>query len=195
MRLTKIIHPIGHALPWIALAGAIIMPVMEISQRYSYAGTLGTVSLILFVITLIPGILRRFKLTSSSGGKILTQMILPIRRQLGIAMFITAFAHSIGLRWETFQLAAETGVPPQPPLFEIFGTVSLLILLPLFITSNQQSVRILKRGWKNLHRLIYVAGWIIFGHVTLQGISWQAIVIGIVMVAEVGSLVNATVRK
>lgn len=191
----KSIHIIGHSLPAITLVLGLPMVILDIAQRYSYARALGTISLLLFILTLIPGIIRRFELTQTSWGKTLTQLILPIRRQLGIAMFLTAIWHAMGLRWEVFQGVIETGVPPEPPLFEILGTLSLLILTPLFLTSNNLSTRILKRGWKHLHRLTYLAGWLLFGHVALQGGSWQTIVIGLIMIVEVTSLLYAIVKK
>ena len=42
--------------------------------------------------------------------------------------------------------------------FALVGFATLLILLPMPITSNKWSMRHLKKNWKRLHRLVYVAG-------------------------------------
>ncbi len=191
----KPIKKLGELFPWISIVATTILPFLTITQRYSYAKTLGSISLVLFILTLLPGIVRRFKLISTSWGKFIIQALLPIRRQLGISMFITAFAHNIGLNFETFQRAFETGVPPELAPFKILGIIAFYLLVPLFVTSNKFSTRILKAWWKRLHRLTYIIGWLIFGHVALQGISWQSIVIGVVMIIEVSSLVYASLKK
>jgi methionine sulfoxide reductase heme-binding subunit len=38
-----------------------------------------------------------------------------------------------------------------------YGAYALLLLLPLALTSNRLSIRILRNNWKRLHRLIYLA--------------------------------------
>jgi len=42
--------------------------------------------------------------------------------------------------------------------FALVGFATLLILLPMAITSNKWSMRHLKKNWKRLHRLVYAAG-------------------------------------
>ncbi len=44
------------------------------------------------------------------------------------------------------------------------GFTALMILLPLAITSNQWSMRQLKKNWKRLHRLVYLAGILVIIH-------------------------------
>jgi len=91
-------------------------------------------------------------------------------------------------------------LPPSLPIYQAFGLVALIFSFALFITSNNWATRKLKSNWKRLHRLTYIIGWLIFGHVLLGGlkseseISLQAIIIGVVMVLEVASLIKAKVN-
>ena len=43
----------------------------------------------------------------------------------------------------------------------LIGFAAWLLLIPLAITSSQKMVRILKKNWKRIHRLIYIIA--IFG--------------------------------
>lgn len=50
----------------------------------------------------------------------------------------------------------------------IFASLSFLILLVMALTSNNFSIRKLGgKRWKNLHRLIYLAQVLLFGHILL----------------------------
>ena len=44
------------------------------------------------------------------------------------------------------------------------GWIALALFLPLAITSNDVSMRALKRAWKRLHRLVYPAAILVFVH-------------------------------
>lgn len=45
------------------------------------------------------------------------------------------------------------------------GTIAAIILLILTITSNNISTRLLKKNWKRLHRLVYVAAFVMLFHI------------------------------
>lgn len=47
---------------------------------------------------------------------------------------------------------------PMQQLFIILGIVGFVILLALAATSSQWAMRRLKKNWKRLHRLVYLAG-------------------------------------
>lgn len=49
-----------------------------------------------------------------------------------------------------------------------FGVLSLLLLFPLWVTSNDYSQYKFKRTWKIIHQLIYVATFTIFMHVAFH---------------------------
>jgi sulfoxide reductase heme-binding subunit YedZ len=84
------------------------------------------------------------------------------RRYFGVAAFMYAAMHTIvyldrkigsGL---LLQEAAE---------FSMWtGWLALAILLPLALTSNDKSVRRLRRTWKKLHRWVYLAALLTFTH-------------------------------
>ena len=44
------------------------------------------------------------------------------------------------------------------------GWLAFALFAPLAITSNDASMRALKRGWKRLHRLVYPAAILVFAH-------------------------------
>ena len=44
------------------------------------------------------------------------------------------------------------------------GWLALAIFLPLAITSNDRSMRAMKRGWKRLHRLVHPTAVLVFVH-------------------------------
>ncbi len=56
----------------------------------------------------------------------------------------------------------------------ILGLISLLILIPLAVTSNRFSIRKLKKKWKKLQRFAYPAGVLAVLHVVLlERGSWE----------------------
>jgi sulfoxide reductase heme-binding subunit YedZ len=88
-----------------------------------------------------------------------------IRRTLGLYTFFYAALHFsiyIGLdyrfNWKLlFQSLAE-----KP--FIIAGLTAFLILLTLAMTSYKYWMKIMGKGWKKLHRLVYLAGFIVILH-------------------------------
>ena len=192
--MKHLVRTFGHLSPWLTIAAGILLIPLNIALRYQIGRWAGMTAMGVFILTLLPGMIRRFRLSNSSIGKTLTQYLLPIRRQLGITMFLLATLHLLALRWEVFQEAFQ-GMPPEPRVSEQLGFLGLFLLLPLFLTSNTWSTKLLKRNWKRLHRLTYIAGWLIFGHIALQGNIIQSILIGGVMITEMCSLIYTRVQK
>ncbi|WP_336368318.1 sulfite oxidase heme-binding subunit YedZ [Marinobacter sp. C2H3] len=91
-----------------------------------------------------------------------------VRRMLGLFAFFYAVAHLLGflqfvIGWQDLW-AAFTERP-----YIIFGSLALLLMVPLAITSTKGMMKRLGRRWKPLHRLIYPAlglAWLHF--------IWQA---------------------
>ena len=48
--------------------------------------------------------------------------------------------------------------------FILVGWLALALFVPLAVTSNDLSMRMLKRSWKSLHRLVYPAAVLTFLH-------------------------------
>jgi sulfoxide reductase heme-binding subunit YedZ len=182
---------------WLAYASPILfLPFLflTVDERVEYGKNMGTLALILFIITLIPSIIQRFGLAKQLN--LIVKLILPVRRQFGILMFMFAFTHYLAMKVIP---VLQFKLPPSLPVYQAFGLAAIILTLPLFLTSNNWATRKLKSNWKKLHRLTYIIGWLIFGHVFLislnskEGLSIQALAIGIVMVLEVASLIKARV--
>ncbi len=84
------------------------------------------------------------------------------RRDLGVASFAYAALHTGIYLWRKGALALDTSEIRQD--FIIAGWLAFVLFLPLAATSNDVSVRALKRNWKRLHRLVYPAAMLTFLH-------------------------------
>ena len=84
------------------------------------------------------------------------------RRMLGLFAFFYASIHMlsyVGLDYRfDFELLIDDVLKKK---FIFIGFSAWLLLIPLAITSSDKMVRILKKNWKKLHKLIYVIS--IFG--------------------------------
>jgi sulfoxide reductase heme-binding subunit YedZ len=83
---------------------------------------------------------------------------------------LVSAAASVSLR-HVFSYISYTGwtwltVSMQP--FMALGLLGLLVLAALAITSNRWAMRRLKKYWKRLHRLVYVAGLSVVFHAILS---------------------------
>ena len=88
--------------------------------------------------------------------------LLARRRYLGVATFGYSLLHALAY------LEQEAAL--QPIIDDAFdipigtGWIALMIFLLLAVTSNDSSVRRLKRKWKTLHRAVYFAAALTFAH-------------------------------
>jgi len=107
---------------------------------------------------------------------------LVLRRDYGVAMFVTATLDLI--------LAALTTGDTFPGgvfgriggrTFLVVGTLAVLLLIPLALTSTKRAHRWLGSYWKRLHRLVYVIWVLVLLHLLLLfgfgGIFVQALVV------------------
>lgn len=155
-------------------------------QVYNFGLTLGQTAIILYAITLIPGIITRLQWFPTVTQPI-SSLILPFRRHFGILMFLTSFLHlsfTTTLPYFAAHDFSPPGILPELALFQWMGLIGWLALLPLWLTSNDYAQKGLGKFWKILHRLTYVALFFIFLHVAMQGVIWQY-VIGPFLVLEV----------
>ncbi len=183
--LHKIIIWLTYISPIIFIPLATLSPAL----RSDYGKKFGTIALLLFVTTLIPSIIQRFGLAKQFS--LIIKLILPVRRQIGILMFMAAFTHYLAMKVIP---VIQYKLPVYLPLYQAFGVLAMILTLLMFLTSNNWATQKLKTNWKRLHRVTYIIGWLIFGHVILQGVSWQSIIIGVVMVLEIASLIKAKVN-
>jgi sulfoxide reductase heme-binding subunit YedZ len=123
------------------------------------ANTLGFIALASYIVTLLPTNLRIvFPETKATG---IPQWLLKRRRIIGIASFILALGHALLMiqkrKFDFLDLST----------FWIYiqGVGTFIIFTLLFITSNNWSVKIMKKNWKQLHQLTYIALAILIWHI------------------------------
>jgi sulfoxide reductase heme-binding subunit YedZ len=132
---------------------------MGTMDRPLLANFLGFLALISYIVTLLPTILRIvFPATKRSG---IPQALLKQRRLIGILAFFFSIGHAFflinkrNIDWLDFQT-----------FFVYFqGLCTFAIFTLLAITSNDWSVKKLKKHWKNLHKLTYFAMFLLTWHI------------------------------
>jgi sulfoxide reductase heme-binding subunit YedZ len=90
---------------------------------------------------------------------------LKLRRPLGLYAFLYATLHfgiflSLDYGFDLQLIWIELSQKP----YIVVGFTAFLILTVLAITSFDQSKRILKKNWKRLHRVVYLAGGLVVLH-------------------------------
>jgi methionine sulfoxide reductase heme-binding subunit len=84
------------------------------------------------------------------------------RRELGLATFGYAAGHLVVYVVRKLDPGLMLAEAAEPWLLS--GWLSLILLAALALTSNDASVRRLRRWWKRLHRLVYPATALVFIH-------------------------------
>ena len=84
------------------------------------------------------------------------------RRDLGLASFAYGAGHALIYVADKAALAQILEEVTAPDL--LAGWLAFALFVPLAITSNDASMRTLKRSWKRLHRLVYPAAILTFVH-------------------------------
>lgn len=155
---------------------------------YPIGTLLGKLAAILFLVVTVPGILGRFGIRHP----FITVGIM-FRRHTGISMFLAGLAH--GLIVSTLPNIA-MGAPLLPRFgFELFGILSMAALTPLFLTSNLYSMKHMGKYWKQIHKIIYPAFWLIVLHTGLRGDLLWTMLLALTGVAEIASLVFEWQKK
>lgn len=172
---------------YLTIAAIIILGVYSLLKNNSFAVffyTLGVQSgqaaILVYIITTIPGITRRFKISHR-----LIQILMMFRRYIGILMYSLILNHYMMVSGT--MLIFKQILPLPFPVFELFGIAAFTMLFLLFITSNDFSVKRLGIWWDRLHQLTYVIVWLIFAHVALQRLSIWTLLIGVTAVAQISS--------
>ena len=85
------------------------------------------------------------------------QMLIRLRRMLGLFAFFYACAHFVTYVWfdQWFSLEEIVKDVWKRPFITV-GFTAFLLLLPLAITSTNRMMRKLGRRWTQLHRLVYL---------------------------------------
>lgn len=105
-----------------------------------------------------------------------------LRREIGIMMAYLATVHGIGYLidpdWAEFilQPLREGNVLGSDPRY-LFGLVAYLLTLPLLITSNALSQKLMGAKWKLLHRAVYLMFvFAILHRFTIRGTSFFGLI-------------------
>ncbi len=152
-----------------------------LSRLYRLGGRLGTISLVLFAVVLLPGIIMRLQWWRSVSVPIAT-IITPFRRRLGVMMFILSMVHvSFTTTLPYVSLLGFRALPPPLSPAELFGFIGLMILIPVWMTSTDQALKSLGKWWKRIQRLTYLTIWAVAGHLILIGSNyrWLILLIGV----------------
>lgn len=91
------------------------------------------------------------------------------RRAIGVASFGYAAFHTIVYlerKWGFGYIQEEAKDPGL-----LTGWIALVIFAILAITSNNQSVRALRKNWQHLHRTVYLATALVFAHWVITSIE------------------------
>lgn len=157
---------------------------MVIMDKPTLANILGFASLASYVVTLLPTILRTvFPQTKETG---IPKWLLKHRRLIGIIAFFLALGHGFLMvkkrNFDFFDLKT----------FWIYvqGITTLTIFTLLTITSNDWSVKKLKKNWKQLHKLTYLAMFLLTWHIwsKMSGHWTYLTPIGIVAITGITAL-------
>lgn len=93
------------------------------------------------------------------------------RRAIGVASFGYAAFHTfvyLERKWGYGYILPEAKNPDL-----LTGWMAFAVFLVLAVTSNNQSVRLLRKNWQHLHRTVYIAAGLTFAHWVLTSIEPQ----------------------
>ncbi|NCP20270.1 MAG: sulfite oxidase subunit YedZ [Erythrobacter sp.] len=113
----------------------------------------------------------------------LAQYLMRKRRDIGVASFAYAAGHTIIYLWRKADPAIIWDEASTP--YVLAGWIAFALFVPLAITSNDASMRMLKRGWKRLHQLVYPAAVLVFVHWALSAFDPTTAYINIAILAAI----------
>lgn len=119
----------------------------------------GVLALVFYGISLYPGIVRTVLPEIKTHPS--HRWALKYRRQIGVASFCFALTHTI----LAFLLRGMDLMDPMTYIRYATGLSSFAIMIVLTATSNDWSVRLLKKTWAKVHRLTYALVLILPFHV------------------------------
>lgn len=158
-RLLKVIFYVFISLAWVSTL---------FNNAFRFAPSikdLGSLAWVLILFVIFVSLLNKLFISFKIPNPVLPR-ILFLRKQAGIFFYLIAFSHA-GL-----YLAQFTENPIQyafSPIYATgFGSLAMLILLPVFITSTEFAVRKLGfKIWKIIQRLTHIGFVLIALHVAL----------------------------
>lgn len=129
------------------------------------------------------------------GTHALVSALMRHRRAIGVASFAYAVLHTgvyLEHKWGAGLILEEALEPSLGT-----GWLALLVFLPLALTSNDPSVRALRQRWKLLHRAVYLAAALTFGHWILATVDPLAayVCLGLILLLQLLRLAGARRRR
>lgn len=131
-----------------------VEPIVKINTQSGY------VVLILLLVNLLVGAIHSLKWVDIKWYRFIQMS----RRYIGVFCGVYVILHFVSY------LAKESFLPKGweqiiTKNYLIAGTMAAILLLVLTLTSNNFSTRLLKNYWKKLHRIVYLAGFIVLFHI------------------------------
>lgn len=117
----------------------------------------GDISIIFLWISSIPGILKRFRVKGLLAK--IEVVLMYCRRRLGVLMFMFALLH---FAWFGLYSSLQEGMFPNffdLPLKGKMGYIAIALTVPLYLTSNNFSVKFFGKLWQKIHNLVYAIMW------------------------------------
>lgn len=119
--------------------------------------------------------------------------LIGVRKSLGLWSFAYATLHLVvfvALEYGfSLEFILKDGIATKP--YIIVGTISLLVMLPLAVTSTRGWMRRLGRNWKRLHKWIYAAAILAVIHyiwvvkVPIGKPTYYAVILAILLIARI----------
>lgn len=109
-----------------------------------------------------------------------------VRQAMGIATAVWSFIHFILFIW------AEGFIETFTQVNYVAGFIAILILIPLFFTSNRKSMKWLKSKWKKIQSFSYLVIFLSLLHIVLLEKTWliYTIVVGVGFIIRVPAVKN-----
>ncbi len=123
------------------------------------ANLLGCLAVISYILTLLPTSLR-VVFPALKKTKLPIQL-LKYRRQLGVLAFVLSLGHAwlliVKRNFDFFDLSTYR--------VYVHGSATFIIFTLLAVTSNDWCVKKMKKNWRQLHQLTYLAMFLLFWHI------------------------------
>ncbi len=138
------------------------------------------VAVILYIGSLIPGILKRLDILAMPRASMMM-----FRRELGDLAFLAGMTHGLLVRLLP-KFLSPVLIGAIPPLPELIGLLALIVLIPLYATSNDFMIAKLGIWWSRIHRLTYLALGLLIFHTAWFSfqISLLLVFVGIIEIAS-----------
>lgn len=155
----------------------------------TFASYLGFLALCTYIITLLPTILRIvFPVTKNTS---VPKILLKYRRQIGVISFVFGACHGILLfmkrNFDVFDIDSY--------FIYLQGIVILAIFTLLAVTSNNWSMKKLKKDWRKLHYLTYTLMFLLTWHISDKMFGKWSYLTPLGIIGSIGITVLFLIRK